>query len=377
MDHAILSADLLETPDFRRPRRGPGIAIESRETMHKQFVFLAALAGALGSNAPKASAQAVDSISSINGQNFDSNAQLRYFNGRDCGLDPGAGPEDTIFELRLQNTDTTIGDVWLWTGLAGAECQLLNQRQLENAGLCAELAGNPRPIGVNYLVDGLTLQDLLAADAGPTDIVQCESSGLTGTPYQIFAFRNAPSGDVAAEGYGVAEFFVDVESPAAPLVDTSPQEASTFVINWANPNPPDEINAWQAWYSDSDDPSTAMATDIVARLADRSINIAASQLGLSEPGDTAYVFMQAYDQAVISNETLEQALAGNRSELSEPVELRLIDSGGVDAGVDAGEPPEPSGGLGGCSTSQAALPGQAVWLLALLFVLYFGRRSFV
>jgi len=346
--------------------------------MDKQFVFLAVLAGALGSNAPNASAQAVDSISSINGQSFDFSGQLRYFNRRDCGLDPGAGPEETSFGLRLENTGTPATEVWLWTGVAGAQCQTLEQRQLESAGLCAEVAGNPRPVGLNDTLTGLTLQDLIDATAGSNDIVQCESSGLTGTPYQIFVFRNEPpSGDVAAEGYGVAEFFVDVESPAAPLVDTSPQEASTFTISWANPNPPDEINAWQAWYSDSDDPSTAMAADIVARLAHRSINIAASQLGLSEPGDTAYVFMQAYDQAIISNDTPEQALAGNQSELSEPVELTLIDDGGVDAGVDAGEPSEPSGGSGGCSTSRAALPAQAAWLLALLFVLYLGRRRFV
>jgi len=346
--------------------------------MYKQFIFLAVLAGALGSNAPNASAQAVDSISSINGESFDSNAQLRYFNGRDCGLDPGAGPEDTTFELRLENTGTSATQVWLWTGAAGAQCESLDQRQNEFLGLCAEIAGNPRAIGTNSLVQGLTLQDLIDAKAGPNDIVQCDSSGLTGTPYQIFAFRNQPpSGEVAAEGYGVADFFVDVQSPAAPLVNASPQTGSTFIISWANPNPPDEINAWLAWYSDTSDPSTAMATDLFTTLSDRSINISPGDIGLSEPGDSAYVFMQAYDQAIISNDTSEQALAGNRSELSEAVEVTLIDDGGVDAGVDAGEPSEPSGGSGGCSTSRAAVPGRAAWLLALLFVLYLGRRRFV
>ncbi len=212
--------------------------------MYAQILSLLVLVGALGSLTPNAAAQAADFISLINGQTLENSGTDRYFNRRDCGLDPEqgtggtggtggsetdggvggvggdggaggiggasaasalkAGPEDTTFEIRLQNTGTAIGDVWLWTGAAGAECQLLNQRQLENAGLCAELAGNPRPAGLNDTLTGLTLQDLIDAKAGSSDIVQCDSSGLTGTPYQIFVFRGAPSNDVPPENYGVA-----------------------------------------------------------------------------------------------------------------------------------------------------------------------------
>ncbi len=154
-----------------------------------------------------------------------------------------------------------------------------------------------------------------------------------------------------------------------------PQEGSVFITTWANPNPPDDINAWLAWYSDSSDPSTAIRTDRFVALGDRSITIQPSQIGLSQPGETAYVFAQAYDQTIISNDTPEQALAGNQSELSEAVEVTFVDDGAVDAGVDAGEPSEPGGGSGGCSASQAVAAGPAVWLLALLFVLRPRRRT--
>jgi hypothetical protein len=247
---------------------------------------------------------------------------------------------------------------------------MLDQRQQENLGLCAEMAGNPRRVGTNYLVDGLTLQDLLDAKAGPNDIVQCDTSGLTGTPYQIFAFRSAPSGDVSAESYGVADFYVDVESPAAPLVNTSPQTASTFGITWSNPNPPDNINAWRAWYSDTNDASTATATDLYVGLGDRSMTIAASTVGLTQPGETAYVFIQAYDQAIISNDTEEQALAGNQSELSEGVEVTYVDTVGFCEGT---------GDCTGCSVAPMSLAASqgasaTVWVFGLLAGMSVFRR---
>ncbi|MGB5191933.1 MAG: hypothetical protein WBN70_03055 [Polyangiales bacterium] len=371
--------------------------------MYKQFLFLSALLAALGSMAVDASAQAVDSISAINGQTFENNAQPRYFNRRDCGLNPQqgaggtggseadggiggaggnggaggalaaqkAGPQDTTLEIRLENTAVSVTQVWLWTGTGGAECEKLDQRQLENLSLCAEIAGNPRNVATNLLIQGLTLQDLIDAKAGTSDIVQCETSGLEGTPYKIFAFRGQPpSGDVAAEAYGVADFFVDVESPAAPLVNTSPQEASTFTISWANPNPPDQINGWEAWYSDVNDPSTATRTDLFVQLGGRSINIAASELGLTEPGETAYVFMQAFDQAIISNDTPEQALAGNQSELSEGVEVTFVDTVGFCDGT---------GNCTGCSAMPMSIgapdgPSAILWVFGLLVAMSVFRR---
>jgi len=372
--------------------------------MYKQFLSFLVLVGSLGSSTPNASAQAADFLSLINGQTLENSDTDRYFNRRDCGLDPEqgtggtggsetdggvggdggaggaggtsaasalkAGPEDTTFEIRLQNTGGSLGEVWLWTGAAGAKCEELNQRQLENAGLCAEVAGNPRPVGLNDTLAGLTLQDLIDAKAGSSDIVQCDSSGLTGTPYQIFVFRGAPSNDVAPENYGVAPFNIDVESPAPPLVDAAPQEASTFVINWANPNPPDDINKWQVWYSDSNDPSTAIATDLLAEIGARSITVGASDIGLSEPGDTAYLFMRAYDQAIINNDSIEQSLAGNQSELSEAVEVTFVNTIGFC---------ESTGTCTGCSAAPMSIaapdgPSALVWVFGLLVGMSVFRR---
>ena len=389
---------------FGRPALARGL--HANRAMQKQFLFLATFIGTLSALMPSTFAQAVDSISAINDQTFENNAQLRYFNRTDCGLDPEqgtggtggtggvggdggtggvggdggtggvgggggataatvlkAGPEDTTFEIRLENSGLAISQVYLWAGSGGAECEKLNQRQLGDLSLCAEIAGNPRPVGTNFLIENLTLQDLLDADAGTNDVVQCDSSGLTGTPYKIFAFRDQPpSGDVLATGYGVADFFVDVESPAAPTVNTSPQEASTFSISWGNPNPPDEINAWRAWYSDSSDPSTATATNLFEPLSARSISISPSQVGLTQPGETAFVFMQAYDQAIISNDTTEQALAGNQSELSAAVQVTFVDTVGFCQGT---------GECSGCSAAPMNLaaprgPANLLWILGLL-----------
>lgn len=368
--------------------------------MQKQILFLAALIGALGAFAPSSFAQAVDRISSINGEDFEGNNQKRIFNRSDCGLDPepgtggtggtggtsldagvgGAGgtggdgataialkgsPEETNFEIRLADSGVSISSVFLWVGTGGAECQNLEQRS-GTQGTCAELAGNPKIVGTNLLVTGLTLQDLLDANGGLSDIVSCTSSGLTGTPYKIFAFRNnAPSDNVPATDYGVTDFYVDVESPAAPLVNTTAQEASTFTISWANPNPPDDIQAWLAWASDVDDPTTAVSLEKFVQLSARQVSLTATELGLSDPGDTAYVFMQAYDQAFVSNQ-----LGGNQSELSEGVEVTFVNTVGFCEGT---------GDCTGCSAAPMNLastrgPGGVLWMLGLLASMTFAWR---
>ena len=368
--------------------------------MRNRFLFLITLGAALGALAPTGFAQGVDRISSINDQTYSSNGQLRLFNRVDCGLPAqgtstggtggaggtggtggtgGAGgasgiapatvlksrPSETSFEIRLDSSGGSITSVYLWVGTGGADCEQLAQRN-ETQGICAEIAGNPKQVSTNLLVSGLTLQDLLDAKAGATDIVTCDSSGLTGTPYKIFAFRGTPpSGDVDASQYGVTDFYVDVDPPAPPLVNTSPQEASTFTIQWSNPNPPDNIAVWRIWVApDVNDPSNATALDGYLDLSARSVTLSASDVGLQEIGQTAYVYMQAYDQTYVSDKE-----GGNQSELSDGVSVTYVETGGF---CDA------TGSCTGCSagpmTMAAAGPSAVISVFGLLCALAYRRR---
>jgi hypothetical protein len=211
------------------------------------------------------------------------------------------------------------------------------------------------------LIIDLTLQDLL--DARPdesTDIVTCES-GLRGTPYEIFVFRNEPPGadDVPPANYGIAEFTVDVQAPNQPLVDTTPQRQSSFNITWSDPDPADDIQIWSLWFSETDDPETADPTGITADLNARSQTISAAALGLAS-GESGFVFVNAFDQAFVSDQQ-----GGNEGELSEGVMVTNVAVAGV---CDV------SGECTGCSVSHADLatgrgPGSVAWILGLLFIL--------
>jgi hypothetical protein len=379
--------------------------------MKLRLIALTALVAGASIQVPHASAQLVDRISEIGGDNaFESDSQTRYFNREHCGLggssgtggvggaggvggfggvggddgvggvggdvgiggaggEAGAGgaaapalfatksPETTDFEIRLDNTAGSVREVFLWVGAEGANCNLFTNRN-ETQGICAELSGNPKVVGQDFLVSDLFLQDLINARAGTNQIVSCESSGLTGTPYEIYAFRDqAFSGmDVPPENYGVAAFRVDVAPPAAPRVSTNPQEQTNFQIAWSDPDPPDLIQLWNFYSSRSSDPSTAMPLGITANLTARSQTIPASALGLTPEDPSAFVFMTAIDQAFVSN-ALEQ---GNEGELSDPVPVTLTAVEGV-----CGD------SCGGCAVApmafglETALSALTVFLLAL------------
>ncbi len=364
--------------------------LHGNQAMIDRFLFLVSLAAAVGTFVPTTFAQtaAVDRISSINGDvNFESDAQTRYFNSRDCGVagaggtggSGGAGgvggsagiggaggisptvqksPATTTFEIRLAESGS-VNEVFLWVGGQNAACNLAANRN-ETMGTCGEVTGNPRSVGNNFTVSGLTLQDLLDARSGGTDIVTCDS-GLRGTPYEIFAFRNqAPgSGDVAPADYGIAEFTVDVQPPNQPVVDTTPQRQSNFNITWGDPDPADDIQIWSFWFSDTDDPATATQLSITAPLNERSQTIAATTLGLGS-GESGFIFVNAFDQAFVSDPFL-----ANEGELSQGVMVTNIEVSGF---CDV------SGECEGCSVSPARLanpsgPGALVWLLGLIFVL--------
>ena len=101
------------------------------------------------------------------------------------------------------------------------------------------------------------------------------------------------------------------------------------------------------------------------QLSARQVSLSATQLGLTDPGDTAYVFMQAYDQAFVSN-----SLGGNQSELSDGVEVTFVNTVGFCEGT---------GDCTGCSAAPMNLasthgPSGIVWILGLLASMTFVWR---
>jgi hypothetical protein len=350
--------------------------------------------------APSALAQpAVDRISSIDGDSgFLDDSQDRIFNRLHCGLEDGAGgsgggggatggggaggaggagggggtgggggaggataafalkqdPSEVTFEIRLA-ASSTASDVWLWVGKDGANCQDLTERD-DTKGLCAEMARNPQRVALNETVTNLVLQDLLDPIAGGSPIATCDSSGISGTKYQIFVFREAPSSDIGPEKYGVAEFWIDVENPAPPSVNTNEQQQSTFTVRWSTPDPPDNIQAWELWYSTPSSSTPQKTNATTTAPDDKELSITAAELGLSE-GESATLYAKNYDQAFISD-----PFGGNQSELSDGVPVVATQVVGY---CDV------SGDCSGCSVSPMALnaggPGSLVWVFGLVF----------
>ncbi|MGB5833214.1 MAG: hypothetical protein WBG92_14640, partial [Thiohalocapsa sp.] len=344
------------------------------DTMMKRFLLLAACVIAFHAPTSVLQAQASDIIFSINDDSdFADSSTRRYFNRVDCGLEGGGGgsggtggdggsggnvgdggsggtggdggagglagaggggggdaafstvqkedPATTTFQLQLQDQGIQES-AWLWVGVDGANCNESDIR-VETRGDCGEIAGNPRVIANDRIIGDLTLQDLLDAQSGTTDIVSCESSGLTGTLYQIFAFRIAPgSQTVGPENFGVAPFYIDVENPNTPQVDTTPQRQSSFTIRWSEPDPPDNfLQAWGAYFSETATPPTDPKSPGPIRTVNqgsRDITISAADVGLG-PGETGYFFITAFDQAFVSD-----PLGGNVSAFSQPVEVTNI-----------------------------------------------------
>ena len=270
-------------------------------------------------------------------------------------------PSEVFFEVRLDQT-AAITDVWLWVGTAGAQCETLTERN-ETTGNCGEVANNPQRVGTNFTLTGLFLQDLLDASSGTTPIATCESSGLAGTEYRLFVFRQAPSGDVLPESYGIAPFFIDVENPAAPLVNTSEQRQSTFTVGWSTPNPPDDIQSWELWYSTPDNPTPVMSDRSSTLPDERNLSITPAEMGLSV-GESGTLYARAYDKAFVSD-----AFGGNQSDLSNGVPVTYLEVAGY---CDS------SGNCGGCAVSPLSLagglPGPFAWICGLLLAAVFARR---
>ena len=403
-------------PPSRKHTAFGGLALarglHASQRMRNGFLFLLTLVGA-PLLAPVAFAQpAVDRISSIDGDSgFLDDAQARIFNRVHCGLDDGAGgsggvggaggtggaggvggvggaggaggaggvggvggaggtmaafalkgdPSELPFEIRLDQS-STASDVWLWVGKDGANCQNLTERD-DNQGLCAEMARNPQRVGLNETVTNLVLQDLLDPIANDSPIATCESSGISGTKYQIFAFREAPSSDVGPERFGVTEFWIDVVNPDPPLVNTNEQRQSTFTVRWGTPDPPDNVQAWELWSSTAANPTPQKTNANTTAPDARELSITAAELGLSD-GESATLYARNYDMAFVSD-----PFGGNQSELSAGVPVVATSVVGY---CDA------SGHCGGCSASPLSLasgaPDVIAWILGIAMALIGVRR---
>ncbi|MGB5267493.1 MAG: hypothetical protein WBN30_12940, partial [Polyangiales bacterium] len=254
------------------------------------------------------------------------------------------------FEIRLDQSNTN-SDVWLWVGKDGAKCEQLTERD-DTKGLCAELARNPQRVALNETVTDLFLQDLLDPVANGSPIASCESSGLAGTNYQIFVFREAPSSDVAPERYGIVEFAIDVENPAPPLVNTNAQRQSIFTVEWDPANPPDDIQNWDLWYSTDSMPTPERTGKTASGEGQSKISISADELNLSE-GESATLYARAYDIAFVSDN-----FGGNASDLSAGVPVTVVAVAGY---CDL------SGNCGGCSVSPLGLAGRTPSAIFLAF----------
>lgn len=384
---------------FWAPRLARGL--QSIEGMRTPFVCLFSLAAGLLAMPSASSAQLLDAISSINGEVFVDDAQTRYFNAQNCGLDAAGGsggtggvsgqggtggqggvggqggfggqggaagqggggglagavlksPDETTFQIRLDQSNPP-SQVFLWVGTQQAGCEQVANRN-ETMGICGELSGNPRSVGTDFLVSDLTLQDLLDATSGGDPIVTCES-GLRGTPYEIFVFRDTAPGatDVDPGNYGVAPFTVDVEPPNPPRINTGSQRQASFNITWDDPDPADDIQLWSFWFSQTNDPATATELDLTSELSARSRSISASRLGLAD-GETGYIFMTAFDQAFVTD-----SMGGNESDLSASVEVTAVAVAGYC---------DRSGDCGGCAASPMTLWGRGAsdtpWILGVL-----------
>ncbi len=266
-------------------------------------------------------AQLVDNVIRVGDEDFNTQA-VSYVNIANC-----ADPTNTEVEISLDTSGSgTVA--YLWVGGGGDACQESDNRNLENAP-CAEVDGSPQSIGTNSIVI-ITVDDLIS-----TGVVDCEASGLQGSPYQIFSFRNAanePPGttDVGAGGYGIADFTVDVEPPAQPnITGDTDQLGSQFTVNWSTPDPPDNLFQYNL-FEDQGGACSAMDggasnpidTGNTVSGTNNSISISANALGL-ESGDTTTLQVTATDQAL------------NESDFSAEVCATSVPTGGFCAETDA------------------------------------------
>ncbi|MBW2686998.1 MAG: hypothetical protein JRE19_13945 [Deltaproteobacteria bacterium] len=169
--------------------------------MRNRLLFLFALLGALNALVPTSFAQLADRVNQIDGFVLEAE-EIAYFNEAQCSVS-----DSTTYQLRLSTeAGTAVSQVYLWAGKQNGECNL-NANRTDITANCREITGNPRTLEPDSLLSGLTLQELI-----DTEIATCDSSGLEGTPYEVFAFRNTDPGstDVPESDYGISHLTIDV-----------------------------------------------------------------------------------------------------------------------------------------------------------------------
>jgi len=322
--------------------------------MRNRFLFLSTLAAALTVLAPAAFAQLVDRVNQIDGAVLEAE-EIAYFNAEQCSV-----PVATTYEIRLSTeAGTAVNQVYLWVGKQNGECNL-NSNRTDITANCREMAGNPRTVNPDSLISGLTLQELI-----DTGVATCDSSGLEGTPYEVFAFRNDDPGstDVLPTDYGIADLTVDV-TPPDELNITNPDTlvGQSFVISWTRPT--DQIEFYRFYRSDVDDPAAATLLNITAGENATSQTVTAQQLGLAA-GDTTYLYASAIDKAF----QIDSSGIGNEGPLSVGTQVNAVETTGF---CDA------TGSCSGCSVSPMTLlggeSGAFTWIVGLAFGLMFVWR---
>ena len=325
--------------------------------MRNRFLFLFTLAATLTALAPTSFAQLSDRVNQIDGFVLEAE-EIAYFNETQCGV-----PDSTTYQLRLSTeAGTSVSQVYLWVGKQNGECNL-NDNRTDITANCREMAGNPRTLEPDSLLSGLTLQELI-----DTEVATCESSGLEGTPYEVFAFRNADPGstNVPESEYGISHLTIDVTPPnQVNVTNGDTLVGQNFVISWTRPT--DQIEFYRFYCSDDDDPDTAMLMSVTAGENATSQTISAAQLGVEGcDATTTYLYLSAVDKAF---QIASQGI-GNEGPLSRSTQVNVEATSGFCT--------EENGYCSGCSVSPMVLangqPGSGIWLLGLVFAVVCGWR---
>jgi len=324
--------------------------------MRNRFLFLAALLAAPMLLAAPSFAQTEqeDTITTINEEST-VNVTKKYFNAENC-----ADPANTLYDLTLTNADG-VTNAYLWAGVQNAGCEQ-NIKRTDQQLLCRKMANsNPAQVVDNTTVFNLTLQELV--DSG---IVDCQNTALVGQPYWIYSFRTQDPGglDVATDGYGIAELWVDVTPPDELSLTSQPmQDGSQFEITWSSPDDSTEIQLYKLYRSDSGDPASAVDTGLTAQGTATTFTVNASALDLAL-GESTSVFVTAVDMAAVTPGN------GNEGPLSEAT--------AVTAAQTLGFCDDPNVDCSGCSVSPLVVPtsqpSSGLWVIGLAFAFVVGWR---
>lgn len=247
------------------------------------FLSVFAVLGWLGSFPLSSHAQVQDFVIEVGEVIFDTTADVVWVNRAQCDLQAEV---DLIVSLAVPAGIENF----VFVGGANVDCAL-NSNRNNDPPLCGEPTGSPFQVDPDNLI---TVP--LSALTG-TGFVDCENQALTGTPYTLFDFRdNAPGSQNITDGFGTANFTVDVTGPLPVAINTSAQTGSRFNLSWTPPSE-QRILRYQVFQNLVDDPDTATAIDgVTAGQNASSVSVSASAVTLNED-DSAFLFVQAIDQA--------------------------------------------------------------------------------